>query len=387
MRAAIVGAVRTPIGRFGGSLAALSAVDLGRCAVQGLLERVGVEPAEVDELIFGQARQAGCGPNPARQVAIHSGIPQRSPAWTVNQACASGLKTLLLARDSLRNGAGFVVAGGMESMSGVPYLLPRFRDGYGLGHAQLVDGMYRDGFWCPLADQVMGGTAETLADKYGLGREEQDAYALASQQRAAACQAGGGFDAERVPVTLPDGSLFCADEHMRPATSIEKLARLPAVFRKDGSVSAGNSSGITDGAAALLLCSEQTATARGLEVLAWLEDGIVVGVDPAIMGIGPVPAVRGLLERLGRGLAAYDLVELNEAFAAQVLACERELQIGHERLNVEGGSIALGHPIGCTGARIAVTLIHSLRRRGLQRGLATACVSGGLGIAASFSRS
>ncbi len=385
MRSAIVGAVRTPIGRFGGSLSGLSAVDLGCYAVQGLLERVGVEPREIDELIFGQARQAGSGPNPARQVAIRSGIPQESPAWTVNQACASGLKSLLLARESLREGAGFVVAGGMESMSGVPFMLPRFRAGYGFGDAQLVDGMYRDGFWCPLADQVMGGTAETLAEKYGLSRGEQDAYALASQQRAGACQAAGGFDAERVPITLPDGSVFCSDEHMRPTTTLEKLARLPAVF--GNTVSAGNSSGITDGAAALLLCSEQTASTRGLEVLAWLEDGCVVGVDPAIMGIGPVPAVRKLLQRLGRDLAAYDLVELNEAFAAQVLACERELQIGHERLNVDGGSIALGHPIGCTGARIAVTLIHGLRRRGLLHGMATACVSGGLGIAASFSRS
>ncbi len=383
MRVAIVAARRTPIGKFGGSLADTSAVELGRFAVEAALRQADVGPEEVDELIFGQARQAGNGPNPARQVAITAGIPQEKVAWTVNQACASGLKAILLGADSLRAGAKFVVAGGMESMSQVPYLLPRFREGYGYGNLPLVDAMYKDGLHCPLADQVMGLTAETLVERYGITRDEQDRYALASQQRAGACEEAGGFAEERIELQLPTGR-FARDEHMRPTTTLAKLGKLPPVFRKDGSVHAGNASGITDGAAALLMCSEETAKARGLEVLALLEGGCVVGVDPRVMGIGPVPAVRTLLERLGFGLDAVDLVELNEAFAAQVLACERELSIGHERLNVDGGSIALGHPIGCTGTRIVVTLLHSLRRRGLSRGLATACVSGGLGIAASF---
>jgi len=387
----ITAAVRTPIGRFGGSFASLPAPDLGVVAVQGALQQSGLEPADVDRLIFGMGRQAGAKPNPARQVLWGAGIPQERTAFTVNQACASGLKCLQLAADELRLGrAKVVVAGGMENMTRVPFLLDRMREGYRLGDAPIIDDMYRDGFLCPLSDMIMGETAELLAQERGITREQQDAFALGSQQKAAAAWEQGRFQEEVVPVTVKTrkGELVVdKDEHLRPQTKLESLAKLPAVFPLEGkgSVTPGNASGITDGAAALVLMSLEEATRRGIAPLGVLEDVEVSGTDPKRMGLGPVACTRTLLARLGWTLEDIGLVELNEAFAAQVLACLQELPIDPARLNVNGGAIALGHPIGCTGARIAVTLLHEMRRRGTARGLATLCVSGGLGIAAGFS--
>ena len=389
-RVAIVSAKRTPIGKFLGSFSDLTAMDLGVAAAQAALEEAGIRPEDVNEVVLGMARQAGAGPNPARQVAVRAGVPVTSPAFTLNQACASGLSTLLLARDRIRLGeASIVLAGGMESMTQVPYFLPRARRGYRLGHDQVVDGMYKDGFNCPLALQVMGETAETLATQYGIPRDEQDRYAARSQNRAQAAREAGRFDSEIVPVKVAGkgGEIEIArDEHARDGVTAEALAMLPPVFRKEGTVTPGNSSGITDGAAVLVLVSEKEVEKRGLTPLAWLEDGITTGVDPRIMGIGPVPAVRALEARTKRPLGDYDLVELNEAFAAQVLAVDRDLHFDPDRLNVNGGAIALGHPIGCSGARITVTLLREMVRRGARTGLATLCVSGGMGIAASFLR-
>lgn len=383
----LAGGVRTPIGRFGGSLASLSAPDLGEVAARAALERAGVPADRVDQAIFGHGRQAGQGPSTGRQVSVRAGVPVERPAWTVNMACGSGLKSVLLGADAILLGrADVVLSGGIESMSNTPYYLPRARWGYRLGSDEIVDGMYRDGFHCRLADQVMGETAETLADKYEISRAEQDAYAASSQQRCEAARARGRFDAERVALELKDRrgnvSSFSTDEHARDGVTEAALARLPAVFRDDGSVSAGNSSGITDGAAAIVVISEAGLARSGARPQARLLAYTEAGVDPRVMGLGPVPAVRALLEQTGLSIQDIDLWELNEAFAAQVLACNRELKIDPERLNVDGGSIALGHPIGATGCRILVTLIHSLRERGLKRGIATLCISGGLGIAA-----
>jgi len=385
-RVAIVAAVRTPIGRFLGSFADLSAADLGVAATKAALERARVAASDVDELIYGCARQAGGGPNVARQVLVRSGIPKERPAFTVNQACGSGLQAIILAAEHIRAGnSRLVLAGGTESMSRVPYILDRARTGYRLGNAALVDGMYRDGFLDPICGLLMGETAEKLADEYKIGRAEQDAFALESQRRAAAAMREGRFEREIVPVTVAgrkgEERTVSTDEHPRADTTLEDLARLPPVFRSGGTVHAGNSSGITDGAASLVLAAESVARERGLDTLAWVGESEVVGVDPAIMGIGPVPATRRLLEKTKRSLDEFDLIELNEAFAAQVLACDRELHMDRSRLNVNGGAIALGHPIGCTGARIVTTLIYEMKRRRAALGLATLCVSGGLGIA------
>jgi acetyl-CoA C-acetyltransferase len=335
------------------------------------------------------ARQAGARPNPARQVLARAGIPRERTAFTVNMACASGMQAIQLAADELRLGrATIAVAGGMESMSNVPHALERMRDGYRLGDAKVVDLMYRDGFQCPLADMIMGETAELLAQELGISRAEQDSYAHASQQKAGAAWAEGAFAEEIAPVTVPSkqGTIsFTRDEHPRPDTTLEQLRKLAPVFDpKSGTVSAGNSSGITDGAAALVLTTESEARRRGLRPLALLLDAQTVGCDPKRMGLGPVPATQRLFARHGWSFDDFDLFELNEAFAAQVLACLREMAIPRERLNVHGGSIALGHPIGCTGARIVVTLLHALRRRGGRRGLATLCVSGGLGASSAW---
>jgi acetyl-CoA C-acetyltransferase len=374
----VVSAVRTPIGRFLGSLAERPGVELGEIAVRAALERAQVDPMEVDAVFFGNARPAGCGPNPARQVSIGAGIPNTVPATTINMACGSGIQSILLGVDMIQRGrASCVVAGGFENMSAVPYLLPRARMGYRMGHAPVVDAMYRDGFVCPLADQVMGATAETLVREYGLSREDQDRFALGSQQKAAAAIAEGAFDMEIVPVP-PDGKRtgLSADEHPRPETTLEKLAALPAVFAEKGSVTAGNSSGLTDAASAVVIQTHDASK----KPLAHILDYEIAGVDPARMGIGPVPATRRLLERVKIQLGEIDVVELNEAFAAQVLACARDLDLDLERTNVHGGAIALGHPIGATGARITTTLIHALRRRSGRLGLATLCVSGGMGV-------
>jgi acetyl-CoA C-acetyltransferase len=383
----IAGAVRTPIGRFGGALAALTAADLGALAAREALRRAGVPPSAVDETIFGCARQAGLGPNVGRQVSIRAGVPYERPAYTVNMACASGLKAVDLAFRAVRDGeADVVLAGGTESMSHVPYLLPEARWGHKMGDHAVVDAMYQDGFLCPLAQQLMGETAETLASMYEISREEQDAFALESQARAARAVERGDLEAEIVGVDVPAKGTTRRverDEHPR-ATSMEALSRLPPVFHSDGTVTAGNSSGITDGAAAMVILSEEKARALSVEPLARVTAIAAAGVDPKVMGLGVVPAVRGLERRAGQALAAFDLVEINEAFAAQVIACDRELKVDRERLNVHGGAIALGHPIGATGARLVVTLLHAMRRRGARRGLASLCVSGGMGMAAAF---
>jgi acetyl-CoA C-acetyltransferase len=384
----IAGAVRTPIGKFGGALARLTAAQVGAAAAAEALRRSGVPLHQVDEAVIGCARQAGGGPNVARQVAFHAGLPQEVPAFTVNMACASGLKAIGLAFQSVRDGdAEAVLAGGVESMSRVPYLLPGARWGYRMGHQELVDGMYQDGFQCPLAGQVMGETAETLAAQYEIGRDEQDSFALRSQERAARALAEGRFESETVAVKVPGkkGDVeFTRDEHPRETTP-ESLRKLPPAFKAEGgSVTAGNSSGITDGAAAMVLLSQERAAALGLKPMARILGVAAAGVDPKVMGIGVVPAVKKLLERLSLRLGQFDLLEVNEAFAAQVLACDRELGFDAERLNVNGGSIALGHPIGATGARIVVTLLHEMARRRARLGLATLCVSGGMGFAAAF---
>lgn len=385
----VAGAVRTPIGRFGGALASLTAAQLGAAAAREALRRAGVAPDAVDEAVFGCARQAGGGPNVGRQVAHRAGLPQEIPAYTVNMACGSGLKTVDLGFRAIRDGdAEVVLAGGTESMSRVPYLLTGARFGYRMGAQQAVDGMYQDGFLCPLCDQVMGATAERLAELYAISRAEQDAFALRSQERAGDALRAGRFAAETFALKVPGkkGEVdFTTDEHPRPDTTLEALGRLQPVFKSEGGgVTAGNSSGITDGAAALVLLSAERAQALGVVPMARVMGVAAAGVDPAIMGIGVVPAVKKLLARLALSLDDFDLVEVNEAFAAQVLACDRELHFDPQRLNVNGGAIALGHPIGATGARIGVTLLHEMARRGARRGLAALCISGGMGMAAAF---
>jgi acetyl-CoA C-acetyltransferase len=393
----ILSAVRTPIGKFGGSLASLSGADMGVVAAMAALERAGVQPEQVEETIFGYARQAGGGPNPARQISIRSAIPQEVLAYTVNMACASGIKSITLGFQEIATGnLECVLAGGTESMSRVPYYLEGARWGYRLGHQELVDGMYRDGFFCPMAKMLMGETAEILAEQYKISREEQDQFALMSQQRAAAAQSSGRFEAEIVPVTIEGkkGAIaFSRDEHLfldaRPDAMMEKMAKLAPVFSKSGTgtITAGTSSGITDGAAAVVLASEKFVRQNNLKPLARILAATSAGVDPRVMGIGPVPAIRKMEKKHGLKLSDFDLIELNEAFAAQVLACDRELHFDREKLNVNGGAIALGHPIGCTGTRITVTLLHEMLKRNARRGLATLCVSGGMGMALAIENS
>ena len=401
----IVSAVRTPIGKFGGGLADFTAPDLGVIAVRAALERAFGQPLpaeripgqplsardtkglpwRVDELIFGNARPAGVGPNPARQIAWRAGLGDDVPAFTVNMACASGLRAIVLGWQQFSLGeAVIIVAGGTESMSRVPYLLVS-RWGFRMGDQPLVDSMYRDGFFCHISKLIMGETAELLAEQYRIPREEQDAFALESHRRAAQAAAECHFRAELVSIERTDkkGNVIRLekDEHVRPDVSLEQMAKLSPVFSKTGTITAGNSSGITDAAAALVLVSERKLRELKLTPLARIVDAAIAAVDPRVMGIGPVPAVRKLAARTGHKIEDYDAVELNEAFAAQVLACDRELHFNRETLNPNGGAIAVGHPIGCTGARIATTLLHELRRRGGKRGLATLCVSGGLGMA------
>jgi len=436
----IISAVRTPIGKFGGMLADFTQPDLGTIAVRAALERAfgdelpdertpgkfDYKPLEggtasdalaqrerreilradttgpqnderprwrVDEVIFGNARPAGVGPNPARQIAWRAGLGDDVPGFTVNMACASGLRTVVLGwQEILTGGAQIIVAGGAESMSRVPYLVEG-RWGFRLGNQPLIDGMYRDGFLCPISKMIMGETAELLAEQYKISREEQDAFALESHQRAARAASECHFREEIVPITIVDKknntTVLLKDEHVRPDLTIDALAKLPPVFSKSGTITAGNSSGITDGAAAVVLASEAKMRELNLAPIARIVDATVAAVDPRVMGIGPVPAIRKLTERTGTKLADYDAVELNEAFAAQVLACDRDLHFDRARLNPNGGAIALGHPIACTGSRILTTLIHEIRRtqgtesspRTGRRGLATLCVSGGMGVA------
>ena len=393
-RVAVVSAKRTPIGKYLGSFADLSAADLGVEAVSAALEAGGVPASAVGEVFMGNGRQAGGGPNVARQISVRAGIPETVCATTVNMACGSGLKSVVLAADAIRRGdMDVAVAGGTESMSGLPFFLPKMRRGYRLGSAPLVDAMYKDGFDCPLADMVMGETAEKLAQELGISRDDQDAFAVESQRKAGAAVEAGRFDAELAPVTIRTRKgevTVAADEHPRPDATLEKMGRLPAVFGKrydgNGTVTPGNASGITDGACALVLASEAACERHGWEPLAWVGRAAQSGVDPTVMGLGPVPACDRLQQLTGRAARDYDLVELNEAFAAQVLACDRDLGLDHQRLNVNGGAIALGHPIGATGARIVTTMLHELSRRGGEHGLATLCISGGMGLAVAFDR-
>jgi len=386
----IISAVRTPIGKFGGSLASFSSADLGVLAAEAAIKRAGVRPEDIEETIFGSARQAGGGPNPARQISVRAGIPQEVSAYTVNKACASGMQAIALSFQEIATGnMECVLAGGTESMSRVPYLLMNARWGYRLGSQDLVDGMYQDGFNCPLAKMVMGATAEILAEQYKITREEQDEFALVSQQRAAVAQSSGRFNDEIVPVVIEGKkgtTTLAQDEHLFPGATLEKMAKLAPVFSKTGTITAGNSSGITDGAAAMVLASEEFVKRNNLTPLARILGASSAGVDPKIMGIGPVPAVRKLEKKLGLKLSDFDLVELNEAFAAQVLACDRELHFDRDKLNPNGGGIALGHPIGCTGTRITVTLLHEMLKREAHRGMATLCVSGGMGMALAIER-
>ncbi|HEV8630495.1 MAG TPA: thiolase family protein [Thermoanaerobaculia bacterium] len=390
-RLVLAAPVRTPIGRFGGALAALSAADLGTAAATAALARGGLAAERVDQVVFGHARQAGGGPNTARQIAFRSGVPQERPAFTVNQACGSGLQAVLCAARAIRLGeAEVVLAGGTESMSNTPYLLPRARWGYRLGNAEIVDGMYQDGFNDPLSKLVMGETAEELAVEAGIDRQAADAYAAESQRCCEEARRAGRFTAEVVPVSVPGPkggtTEVVTDEHPRDGVTAASLARLAPVFREGGTVTAGNASGITDGAAALLVASEAAADRLGLTPAGYLLDWQVVGVDPRVMGIGPVPAVRQLFARQGIDYGDVAQVELNEAFASQVLACLKELPFERQVVNPDGGAIALGHPIGATGARILVTLLHGLQARGGRRGVATLCVSGGMGLAALVER-
>ncbi len=380
----ITAALRTPIGKFGGKLSHLTAVELGTAAVKAVLEASPFKPEDVDLVIMGHARQASCGPNPARQVAIKAGLPQHVVAYTLNQACASGLAALLHAAQWIRSGeAEIVIAGGMESMSRVPYLLEQIRFGHKMGHVPLVDAMYRDGLFCPLAGMIMGETVELLAKEYKISREEQDRYAALSQQKCEQATQAGRFRDEMIEVQTPQGPVT-QDEHPRSGVTPEKLAKLRPVYGPEGTITAGNASGITDGASAMVVMSSKAACKFGATPMVKFIRGKIVALDPKRMGLGPVHAIRALGD--DGALDRFDLIELNEAFAAQVLACDREIPLPMERLNVNGGAIALGHPIGCTGNRITVTLIHEMLRREARRGLATLCVSGGLGIAAILER-
>ncbi|AMZ78037.1 MULTISPECIES: acetyl-CoA C-acetyltransferase [Enterobacter] len=388
----IVGATRTPIGSFRGSLSPLSAVELGAVTVQRLLESSGLHPEQIDELVFGQVLTAGCGQNPARQTAITAGLPVSTPATTVNLVCGAGLKAVQLAAQAIRCGdADVVIAGGQESMSNAPYLLDGARSGLRFGHTGLQDSMITDGLWDAFNDYHMGITAENVAREYGISREQQDAFAFRSQQKAASAIETGRFDAEIAPVTVKQGKrapqIVRHDEQPRPETTAGQLAQLrPAFLHDEGTITAGNASTLNDGAAAVLLMSEEKARESGLPVLGHIVSYAVTGVDPSMMGIGPVSACRTALARAGWTLDDVDLIEANEAFAAQALAVGKELGWDEQNVNVNGGAIALGHPIGASGCRILVTLLHEMQRRGVTKGLATLCVGGGQGIALTVER-
>lgn len=382
----IASAVRTPIGSFGGSLARISASQLGQLVVREVIRRAGIGPEQVDEVVMGQILSGGCGQNPARQVAIGAGIPNHIPSYTVNKLCGSGLKSVSLGALAIAAGeADIIVAGGMESMSRAPYFLDKARSGYRMGSGILEDSILKDALTDAFHGIHMGITAENIADQYRISREEADAFALQSQQKAAKAMREGLFSREIVPVPVPDGRgetvNVTDDEYPRRDTTMESLAKLRPAFRENGVVTAGNSSGINDGAAALMLMEEGVAGHAGIRPLARILGWGSVGVDPRIMGMGPVEAIRKALVKAGLTLDDIDLVELNEAFAVQSLAVIRELRLDSRKVNVNGGAIALGHPVGCSGARVLVTLLHEMERSGLRRGLAALCIGGGQGIA------
>jgi acetyl-CoA C-acetyltransferase len=385
----ILEGARTPIGRFLGGLADVPAVELGTLAAREAMRRSRVAPDDVDQTIFGHARQAGNGPNTGRQVSVRAGVPKEVSGYNVNIACGSGMKAVQVAAQQIALGdSEMVLAGGMENMSRVPFLLDRMRTGYRMGDAAVVDAMYRDGLLDPLCGLIMGETAENLVDRYDISRNEADGFALESQQKAESGKTARAAEIVSVQAAGPKGSTVSVaeDEHPRPDSTLEGLAKLRPVFRPDGSVTAGNSSGITDGAAAMVLTSEARARAEGREPLARVIGWSWAGVDPAIMGIGPVPATQKVLERTALSLADIDLVEINEAFAVQVIACERELKLDRDKLNVRGGGISLGHPIGMSGARLILTLAYQMRDLGKSLGLATLCISGGQGLAVILER-
>jgi acetyl-CoA C-acetyltransferase len=387
----VVAAKRTPMGKFMGAFADVPAVDLGIAAARAALDAAGLDPGEVQETVAGNARQAGNGPNPGRQVSIRAGVPETVPAYTVNKACGSSSKALTLAAGSIiLDEIDLALVVGMENMTRTPYLLRGMRGGYRMGSAVVEDGMSSDGFLDPLAGEAMGETAENLAERYAVTRQEQDTFALQSQRRASEAWETGAFADEVVPVDTFDANRRTVtverDEHPRPDTTLDGLAKLRPVFRNPGTVTPGNSSGICDGAAALVVMAEEAARARGIRPLARVVGWASAGVDPRIMGWGVVPATQKLLAKIGWSLPEVDVVEVNEAFAAQVLACDRELKFDWDRTNVNGGAIALGHPIGMTGARIVGSVVHQLQRRGAGRGLATLCISGGQGMAIALER-
>ena len=387
----IVAATRTAIGSFQGSLAGTPAVELGAAVIRRLLEQTGLDPAQVDEVLLGHVLTAGAGQNTARQAAIHAGLPHAVPAMTLNKVCGSGLKALHLGAQAIRCGdAEVVIAGGMENMSLAPYVMPAARTGLRMGHGKLIDSMIQDGLWDAFNDYHMGITAENLVEKYGISREEQDAFAAASQQKAVAAIEAGRFADEITPILIPqkkgDPLAFATDEQPRAGTTVESLAKLKPAFKKDGSVTAGNASSLNDGAAAVLLMSADKARALNLPVLARIAGYANAGVDPAIMGIGPVSATRRCLQKAGWSLEQLDLIEANEAFAAQALSVGKELGWDAAKVNVNGGAIALGHPIGASGCRILVSLLHEMVRRDARKGLATLCIGGGQGVALAIER-
>ncbi|MDN4544608.1 MULTISPECIES: acetyl-CoA C-acetyltransferase [unclassified Pseudomonas] len=387
----IVAATRTAIGSFQGSLANVSAVDLGAAVIRQLLAQTGLDPAQVDEVIMGQVLTAGAGQNPARQASIKAGLPFAVPAMTLNKVCGSGLKALHLGAQAIRCGdADVIIAGGQENMSLSNYVMPGARTGLRMGHAQIVDTMISDGLWDAFNDYHMGITAENLAEKYNLTREQQDAFAAASQQKAVAAIEAGRFADEITPILIPqrkgDPLSFATDEQPRAGTTAESLGKLKAAFKKDGSVTAGNASSLNDGAAAVILMSADKAKALGLPVLAKIAAYANAGVDPAIMGIGPVSATRRCLDKAGWSVDQLDLIEANEAFAAQSLAVAKDLEWDLNKVNVNGGAIALGHPIGASGCRVLVTLLHEMIKRDAKKGLATLCIGGGQGVALALER-
>ena len=387
----IVEAGRSAVGAFGGGLASLSGAEIGAQVIRKTLERAGVSPDQVDEVVLGQVLTAGAGQNPARQASIHAGLPDRVPAMTINKVCGSGLKAVAMAAQAIRLGdADIMIAGGQESMSRAPHVLPNSRNGQRMGDWKLDDTMIRDGLWDAFNQYHMGVTAENLAEKYGISRQEQDEFAASSQQKAVAAMEAGRFDDQIVPVEVPqrkgDPVVVQQDEHPKAGTTAEGLGKLRPAFNKEGSVTAGNASGLNDGAAVVLVMSESRAKSLGLEPLAKVHAYASAGVDPAIMGSGPVPATQRCLERAGWSVSDLELIEANEAFAAQALAVSRELKWDMDRVNVNGGAIALGHPIGASGCRVLVTLLHEMKRRDVNRGLATLCIGGGQGVALAVSR-
>ena len=387
----IVAATRTAIGSFGGSLASIQAVDLGAQVIKAVMEKTGVAADQVDEVLMGQVLTAGAGQNPARQSVIKAGLAETTPAMTINKVCGSGLKALHLAAQSILCGdADLVIAGGQESMSNAPHVLPNSRNGMRMGNWNMVDTMVNDGLWDAFNDYHMGMTAENIADEYGITREEQDAFAAASQAKAIAAIESGKFKDEITPVAIPqrkgDPIIFDTDENPRAGITVEKLAGMRAAFKRDGSVTAGNASSLNDGAAAVMLASRAKADALGLPVLATIKAYSNAGVSPTIMGTGPIPATKKCLEKAGWDISELDLIEANEAFAVQALSVNKGLGWDESKININGGAIALGHPIGASGARILVTLLHNMIREDAKKGLATLCIGGGMGVSLAIER-